>query len=218
MLRVNTLIKVLVIDSYPVVARGIVEFLLSDQQLFRVDTAFNDREGLKLIRELEPDIVILDINTMQINGLEVIRTLKKQYLQIKTIAFSEHTYIDSATAMKIGFEGLLLKNCTQKEMIEAIVQVYYEGYFYPCKINYTPASKMRPGHELHKHEGCENSLELLTPRELEVLFLVSQGLQNKEIAAQLGIKIRTVEFHVSNILSKLGVTSRIEAMIKYYGC
>jgi len=203
------LIKVLAIDPYPVVAKGIVSFLLTEQKLFVVDTAFNSHEALKLTRDWKPNIIILDVNLPDTNWTQLATKLRQELVHVKIIAFSDQI-LDGKKGFKIqDIDGYLFKDCSQNEMIEAIINVYHGKYFCPRQVN---SGSMDTN--IQKPENTKNT-NLLTQREAEVLKLMSEGLQNKGIAARLRIKVRTVEFHVSNILSKLGVASRMEAVLSY---
>jgi len=208
-------IKVLAVDTYPVITKGIVSFLLTEQHIFVVDTAFNIGDSLILVKEWQPDIVIVDINLLWINLIE---KFKQVYSGVKVIAFADQNPGDAiCNPMINGANGFLLKNCSQNEMIEAVINVYNNDIY------------LSRGHAssfefmlLSDNEGeytssyIKNSFNSLTKREQEVLLLLSKGFTNKEIATRLEIKNRTVEFHTSNILSKLGVSTRTQAVSVYF--
>ena len=113
-----------------------------------------------------------------------------------------------------GANGFLIKNCSVKEMIQGILTVYNGGVYLAQGLE----AFLHPGNNsdsVHFPGNSEMLRELLASKEIEIIGLVSKGLNNKKIALALGIKVRTVEFHVSNILLKLGVSTRLEAILRW---
>lgn len=206
-------IKVLAVDNCPVITKGIVSFLLTEQHFFTINTASNIKESLVLTREWRPDIIIIDL-ALLLN--DFIGKLKLAYPGVKIIVFMEQSSKnDICTNLIKGAHGLLLKNCSQNEMIEAILKVYTDKIYLSRGL--TSSESMLGSSSANKYSSDNiNLVTTLTNREREVLALMSEGLHNKEIAARLGIKNRTVEFHTSNILSKLGASTRTQAVSIYY--
>lgn len=208
----NSNIKILVIDTLPVMAEGIAAFLLTEEQRFVVNTALNYRDSIEYVEKWKPDMVILGPNLSNAIKNQLITEIKRNQPMVKIIIFSENM-----GDCKINFElneinGLLPKTCNQNEMIDEIIKVYNDENVHPPHIDYhSIVNSDRNYDNIQEH----HALALLTQREMEVLSLMSQGLHNKEIALKLRIKVRTVEFHISNVLGKLGVDSRIEAVIIY---
>lgn len=203
-------IKVLAIDHCPVITKGIVSFLLTEQHLFAVDTASNVKDSLVIAKQWQPAIVIIDLDMLYVNLIE---RFKQAYSATKVIVFVELKYKDSISHDLVnGAHGLLLKNCSQNEMVESIQKVNNDDFYISRSLEHmwNPPDT--------SHYLASDNTHIWTPltnREREVLFLISQGFHNKEIAARLGIKNRTVEFHTSNILSKLGASTRTQAVSIY---
>ena len=209
----NYPIKVLAVDPYPVVTQGIVSFLLADKQLFTVNAACNAKDSLRTVKQWKPDNALLDINLPDISEFPLMKQFEQE--NIKVIIFAdlknnEHI-IDYILS---GARGYLLKDCSKTEMIEALLKIYNNEVYFPRNIKSPIRSATILSTDMQQREfSISNLCNIMTHREKDILLLISHGLQNKEIAIKLGIKNRTVEYHVSNILSKLGVTSRVEAVI-----
>lgn len=203
-------IKVLAVNHHPIVAKGIVAFLMTEQNLFIVNTAYNENDALKLTRDWKPNVIVLDVNLPVTNWVQLTMRLRKEFEQVKILAISDQVLDYENDHKTQVIDGFLLKNCTQNEMIEAIIKIHSGIYFYPRQV----ALHLMPASGSGRTDmKVDRRLSLLTQREEQVLKLMSEGLHNREIAARLRIKVRTVEFHVSNILSKLGVASRMEAVL-----
>lgn len=210
-------IKVLVVDDHPVVAEGTVSLLANEPHISVVGTARDGKECLQLAGELKPDVILLDINLPDTCGVDLVEKLKELRPQVKVIMFTGQNpeeYVNSSLAK--GVEGFLLKDCSANEMTEAVLRVF-EGEV--CFSQSMSAIVKSLVDENQRREFYSSNIEipydLLTFREKEIMELVAKGLQNKEIAGCLGVKKRTVEFHISNILSKLGAGSRVEAVLNW---
>jgi DNA-binding NarL/FixJ family response regulator len=213
-------IKVLVVNDHPVVAEGTVSLLSNERRISVVGTAKTGEECLQSVDSLKPDVVLLDINLPDICGVDLVEKLREMHPRIKVIMFigqNPQEYVNGSLA--IGVEGFLLKYCSANEMTEAVLSVF-EGEVYYSRGMGAIIKALETDKE-HRRQLSSIDLKdissLLTPRELEVMELVAQGLQNKDIAAGLGIKKRTVDFHIGNILSKLGASSRSEAVVIWKG-
>ncbi|MDT3701175.1 MAG: response regulator transcription factor [Thermincola sp.] len=210
-------IKVLVVDNYLVVMVGTVSLLSIEPRIFVVGTAKNGEECLQLAGEFKPDIILMGINLPDIYRFNLIEKLRETHPQIKVIVFTGQNpeeYVNSSLAK--GVKGFLLKDCSANEMIEAVLSVYAGKNYYSQNLGAIPKSFVTG--EEHSREisplDSKDMGSLLTPRELEILELIVKGLQNKEIAGKLGVKTKTIEYHIGNILSKLGVNSRLEAVLR----
>lgn len=207
------LVKVLVVDDHSLFAEGTVALLSSEPRILVAGIAKNGIECMSLITKTATDVVLLDIKLPDACGTDLIDKIKKVQPETKVIMLTGHSpkgYITKS--INKGAKGFLLKDCSTKEMIQGILRVYDGGVFFSKGLE----DFLHYGNNEHFRDESERTLsELLTTREIKVLELVSQGLQNKEIASLLNINFRTVEFHVSNILRKLGVSTRLEAIIKW---
>lgn len=214
----NNKVKVLVVDDHPMFAHGTVSLLSTEQWISALGTAGNGRECLQLVSETMPDIVLLDINLPDICGVDLVEKLRKIHPPVKIImltGLNPREYL--ADSLMKGVQGFLLKDCSGTEMSNAIKIVYEGGVHYSQNIGsfIKKQATMKVFSDEVSSSNSPNPCETLSSREIDIMELMVKGLQNKEIAAHLGITLRTVSFHVSNILAKLEVTSRIEAVLKW---
>jgi DNA-binding NarL/FixJ family response regulator len=173
---------------------------------------------LALAGKLKPDVILLGINLLDTCGLDLVEKLREIQPQIKVVMFMDQNpekYLNSCLAK--GVEGILLKDCSAQEIIEAVLQVFAgEVYFSPgLRTVFISLAVVENQKQELCFSGIENARDVLTHRETEIMELVTEGLLNKEIADRVGVKIRTVEFHISNLLSKLGASSRVEAVLNW---
>ena len=199
-----TRIRVLIVDDHEMVRSGLSAFLLGAPDMDHVGEASNGEEAIRLCEQLKPDVVLMDMMMPGIDGIEATRAIHLRWPQIRVIALTSFTEEDLVKrVLQAGAMSYLLKNVASTELASAIrAAMAGRPTLAPeatqALINQAtrPAA---PGHDL-------------SPRELDVLALLKQGLSNRVIADQLIISRSTVDFHVSNILSKLGVSSRTEAV------
>ena len=211
------LIRLLVVDDHILFAEGTVSLLSSEPNISVVATAKNGSDCLKIVKAEHPDVVLLDINLPDYCGTDLIEKIKSLDSNISIIMLTGQDpagYVN--VSLKKGAQGFLLKDCSKTEMITAILQVS-RGEFYFSQ-NMAPYLRTAIiGEEIQINNIVDEEIQgkSLTPKEIEIIELIAQGLHNREIASALGIKNRTVDFHVTNILPKLGVKSRFEAVLIY---
>ena len=207
-------VKVLVVDDHTLFAEGTVSLLSFEPRILVVGTAKNGIECMDFVSKIETDVVLLDIKLPDTSGMDLIDKIKKVQPDVRIIMMTGHSPKGYVTkSISKGANGFLLKDCSVKEMIEAIFRVYEgEVYFSQGLEAFLPGNNRDSVHYFGK---AETPNILLTPREIEIIELVSRGLHNKEIAETLGIKVATVNFHVSNILIKLRVSTRFEAVLTW---
>lgn len=201
-------IKVMIADDHSMVREGIMNLLELDDNLDVVGFAKDGADCIKKIPELNPDVLLLDINMPNMNGIEVLHELRERRSKVKVIMLTIHNegeYI--LKAVDIGCAGYVLKDSDSNMLKKAIYTVYSgESFIQPDLI---PVLNAR----LIKKEQEDEQLEKLTKREIEVLILLSEGLFNKEIAYKLDISERTVKNHISNIFKKINVSDRTQAAV-----
>jgi DNA-binding NarL/FixJ family response regulator len=208
----NERIRVLLVDDHAVVRRGLWDFLGSEPDLELVGDADGGTQALDLLVRLDsegrrPDVVVMDLQMAPLDGIEVTRRIRARYDDIEVVAltsFGEEERVYAA--LEAGASGYLLKDSDADE-VAAAVRAARRG-----ELQLDPAVARRLTRSLRAAPGKDPKAELTT-RELEILRLVGAGKANKEIAADLSISERTTRTHMSNILGKLGLTSRTQAAL-----
>ncbi|HVD66775.1 MAG TPA: response regulator transcription factor [Gaiellaceae bacterium] len=208
----ETVIRVLVVDDHEVVRRGLHAFLDGEPDLEVVADAGGGEEALEALARLDsdgqrPDVVLMDLQMAPMDGIETTRRILDRYPGVEVVAltsFGEKERVRGA--LDSGASGYLLKDSEPAE-IAAAVRSAHRG-----ELQLDPAVT-RPLFTDMKNDGGNDLTSLLTGRELQVLRLVGAGKANKEIAAALVISERTARTHVSNVLRKVGVSSRTQAAV-----
>ena len=203
-------IKILLVDDHMVVRSGLSTVLSVNDDLQLVGEAENGEEAVLLCETLQPDVVLMDLVMPQMDGVAATRFIKQRWPRIQVIAltsFKEKEYVEGA--IKAGANGYLLKNISAEELLKAVRRAV-EGQ---------PSLSPEAAQVLIQNVGNPAApLPEFTDREKDILVLMAKGLNNTEIAERTFISHSTVKFHVSNILSKFGVTTRTEAValaVKY---
>ncbi len=201
------MIRILVADDHPVVRDGLVAILSTQSDFEVVGEASSGPEVLALWGERRPDVILLDLEMPEMDGVETLRALHGRGENVRVIVFTAFDTDERIlNAVQAGAQGYLLKGVPREEIFNAVRVVHSGGSLLQPVV----ASKLL--RQVSRQGENRPEVEALTPREQEVLALLAQGLQNKEIAAGLVISERTVKFHVSSILSKLGASNRTEAV------
>ena len=208
-------IKVMLVENHVLVREGTRELLDQEDDLQVVVEAGDGEEAVRLAAEHSPDVIIMDIAMPELNGIEATKQIKASNPAIAILvltAYDDDQYIFAF--LKAGAAGYLLKDATMNDLIQAIRAVQGgESVLHPTVarkvINYFARhTDKRPADDYD-----ESTIDHLTDREMEVLKLAAKGMTNREIAAELTISIRTVQGHLGNVFSKLGVGSRTEAVL-----
>ncbi|CCJ34430.1 response regulator [Caloramator australicus] len=201
-------IKVLIADDHELIRRGLERIISFEEDIEVVGEARDGREVLDILKSKAVDVLLLDINMPIINGIDVLKIVKKDFNNVRVILLTvenQNTIIKKA--IEIGADGYILKDSAGSEIVEAIRRVYSGE-------NYIDKSLMSILFEDIKSKGKRtNILDSLTKREREILYLISQGLSNKEIGERLFLSEKTVKNYTTNIFSKLDVRDRVQAAI-----
>jgi two-component system, NarL family, nitrate/nitrite response regulator NarL len=200
-------IRVVIADDHPLIRSGIRTELSRYPEFEVVGEALDGDEALRLAQELRPNVLILDINMPGMRALKVLQELKREADACRVLVLT--AYGDTATILgiiKAGADGYLLKDEESNAIPEAIRAILAGETWLSRSISGQLVSIIRG-------EKVPKLGEELTAREKEVLAYLGKGCTNKEIAAELQTSEKTIEFHVSNILDKLGIRSRVEAVI-----
>ncbi len=200
-------ITLLIVDDHPVVRDGLVAILATQPDFHIVGEAASGEEALVMVRQKRPEVVLMDLEMPGLDGVETIRLLRDEWSGVRVVVFTAFDTDERIlSAVQAGAKGYLLKGAPRSELFEAIRVVHKGGSLLQ------PVVASRLFDRLASDKGRESPVEELTPREQEVLVLLAQGKQNKEIASELVITERTVKFHISSILGKLGAGNRTEAV------
>ena len=202
-------IRVLVVDDHHLVREGIVAFLHEYDDLKVVGEAANGREAVEMTAKLAPDVVLMDLVMPEMDGVTAAREIHTQYPDVQIVvlsSFGEEEHLKAA--LRAGVAGYLLKDLSPDELARGI----REAHRGETPLAPQVAKKLI---EAARESRGEESAEIasLSAREREVLALLGQGLTNNEIAKELSISDKTVKFHVSNILSRLGLDDRTQAAL-----
>ncbi len=203
-------IRVLLTDDQAIVRKGIQALLSTESNIEVVGEAENGKEAIRLVEKLQPDVILMDLQMPEMDGIEAIGRITSGKPNARILVLTSFATDDKVfPAIKAGALGYLLKDSSPEELILAIRQVYRgESSLHP-----TIARKVLQ--ELSRPPAPEQipTSEPLTEREVDVLRLVARGMGNQQIADQLVISEATVRTHVSNILGKLHLASRTQAAL-----
>ncbi|XOV91684.1 MAG: response regulator [Bacteroidota bacterium] len=199
-------IKLLIADDHLVAREGIVFLLSGSPEIEVVGEANNGKEAIKMVDELNPDILICDISMPDLSGIELLKTLESGKRDVKVLILSMHK--DSEYIMKsfeYGAMGYLPKNADEGELLKAVDTIYNGDRYLTQEVSNVLAQSMLASKSTVKYN--------LTTREKEIINNLVKGLSNKQIAAELFISIRTVDTHRTNIMKKLQVNN-VASLVK----
>jgi DNA-binding NarL/FixJ family response regulator len=198
------MIAIVVADDHPIVCDGLVAILSTQPDFTVVGEAYNGADTIRQVQALQPDILLLDLAMPDLSGVEVLQYLQTEHTATQTIVFTAFDTDERiVAAVRAGARGYLLKGTPRDEIFRAIRVVHAGGSLLEPLI----ATKL-----LRQVMQAPARMGELTAREHDVLNLLAQGQPNKTIARALGISERTVKFHVTAIMRKLGANNRTEAV------
>jgi two-component system response regulator NreC len=201
-------IRVLIADDHAVVRAGLRSLIKDAPDLELVGEATGGTEAIDLVEKLRPQVLVLDISMLDIDGIAVTRRVKELYPTTNILILTVHE--DEALlreAIKAGASGYIIKHAAEAELILAIRSVLRgDMYIHPTLIRTLLQEPSQPP------LSRAGQVEDLTPREIDVLKLIVQGYTNRQVADELGISTRTVEGHRANLTEKLGIRSRVDLL------
>lgn len=209
----NEQIKVVLVDDHSLCRRGLTELLTLRYQINVVGATAQVKELCQLLREHEPDLLVMDLRMDPLDGFAVLAHIRKEGFEtpivILTMSDSE---ADLATALRAGVRGYLLKDMAPDDVADAIRRVVAGEMVVAPAMTVKMIGILQHG---QRGKDTKSSMSLLTEREREILQLLARAESNKAIAQTLGISNDTVKQHVRHILTKLHLTSRVEAAVLY---
>ncbi len=201
-------IKVMLADDHKLLREGIRQLLEFDGSIEVISEVSDGVECLKMLESTRPDILLLDINMPNMNGVETLIEIRKRNIPIKVLLLTVHNEVDYLVkAVDVGVDGYIVKDSESSELKKAIQCIMSgEKYIQPNLIPFL-------NNRLVIRDSDREKIDSLTKREMDVLILVANGMFNKEIATNLNISERTVKNHLSNIFKKIGVIDRTQAAV-----
>jgi DNA-binding NarL/FixJ family response regulator len=196
----RALIRILCVDDHPLLREGVTALLASQPDMTLVAEASNGREAIEQFRKHRPDVTLMDLQMPEVNGVDAMIAICAEFPAARIIVLTTYTGdVQVMRALKAGARAYLLKGLLRKELLETIRLVH--------------AGQKRVVPEVAAELAEHATDGSLSPREIEVLRLISGGNANKEIAARLSITEETVKGHIKNILSRLGANDRTHAVM-----
>jgi DNA-binding NarL/FixJ family response regulator len=202
--------SIVVADDHQIVREGLIRLLEAREDFTVIGEAPNGEEAVALVLNRRPDIVLMDINMPKLSGIDATRQLIKANCQSKILVLSMHesrAYVEEV--LRAGASGYVVKNSASKDVYDAIDAVLAgASYLSPAITQQVVDAIARPG------EPSQRGISILTERERQVLKLISEGLSSKEIASDLGISLRTIDSHRSNLMEKLNI-HKVSGLVRF---
>lgn len=208
-------ISVIIADDHMLMREGLKQLLELEEDIYVIAQSGTGEETIDKVLKFKPDVLLLDINMPKLNGIDTLRRLRDLGVETKIIMLTIHEDREYLyETLRMGADGYILKDCDADSLIKAIRDVK-SGKMY---VQPSIASMLIEGIDGKADESNEilQKVKSLTKREYEVLTLIAEGLNNKDIADKLFISEKTVKNHVSSIFKKIGVNDRIQAAIFAY--
>ncbi len=205
----STAASIMLVDDHPLLRKGLRQLISMDDELEVIAEASNGADAITQGVELDPDLILLDLNMQGMNGLETLRQLRDQGVTSRIVMLTvSDADEDVLQAISLGADGYLLKDMEPEELLEQIKRALNGKMVLSEAVTQILATAIRSPN--NKSAG---EIDALTQRELEILKLIAKGLSNKLIARELDISDGTVKVHVKHLLKKLHLRSRVEAAV-----
>jgi len=206
--------SILIIDDHPLFREGLKAIIDRDSRFEVAGEAGSAREGFRMAKELKPDLVLLDLSLPDRSGIELAREIRSLFPDIRILIVSMHSKIDYISdAFQAGATGYLVKESAAQSLLEGLENVSKGAYFLDSSVSQQVVKRLieSPTKEAKITNAAYSTL---TPREQEVMRLISEGLSTKQVGKKLFISPKTVENHRSNIMNKLDIHS-IHELVRY---
>ncbi len=201
--------RILIIDDHPLFRKGVSQLIAMAPHLQLVGEASDGGQGVAKARELDPDLILLDLHMKNMNGIDTLRGIRDAGLDCRVVILTVSDNADDlVTAIRTGADGYLLKDMEPEDLLTAIDQILNGSTVIGERLNGLLARAIR-----EEATASQRDSTTLTKREQEILDGLARGLSNKLIARSLDITDATVKVHVKNLLKKLGFRSRLEAAV-----
>jgi DNA-binding NarL/FixJ family response regulator len=199
-------ISLVLADDHPIVLDGLENLFRQEADFTVVGRCVNGEEALRAVREYRPDVLILDIRMFRMDGLAVLREMKKEGLSTRvvllTVALDEDQVVE---AIRLGVSGVVLKEMAPQLLVQCVRKVHAGEQWLERQSFGRAMERM-----LRREAGAREIAGILTPREIEIVRMAATGLRNKQIAEKLFISEGTAKIHLHNIYEKLGLSDRLE--------
>jgi len=203
--------SILLIDDHPLLRQGIKQLIEMEDDMQVDGEASNGPDGIRKAAEIEPDLILLDLNMPEMSGVEVLKQLREQGTAARIIIFTVSDHEDDVVAaLRAGADGYLLKDMEPEDMIAELKQAATGKMVISDRLTTLLAQALRSQQPASSSQPDYNSL---TPREKDILRLIAEGLSNKMIGRRLDISDGTVKVHVKHLLKKLNLRSRVEVAV-----
>lgn len=200
---------ILLIDDHPMLRNGVKQLIALDTSLQVIGEASNGEQGVELAKQLDPDLILLDLNMPGMNGLDTLDKMRQTSLSGRVVLFSVSNHEDDVvTALKRGADGYLLKDMEPEDLLTALHNAAAGKMVLSEALTPVLAASLR-----ESRPSGDRDIQSLTPRERDIIKLIAEGLPNKMIARRLNITESTVKVHVKHLLKKMKLKSRVEAAV-----
>jgi len=201
--------SILLIDDHPLLRKGVKQLIELDSQLLVIGEASNAEEGITQAKQLEPDLILLDLNMPEINGIETLKLLRDAGVASRVVVFTvSDNEEDVIAALKAGADGYLLKDMEPEDLLSNLNQAALGKMVISERLSAMLAQALQSN---RKRTGPD--ISSLSPREKQIIKLIAAGLPNKLIARKLNITEGTVKVHVKHLFKKLNLRSRVEVAV-----
>ncbi len=201
--------SILLIDDHPLLRKGVKQLIEMHPAMQVVAEACNAMDGVKQAKAMEPDLILLDLNMPNINGIETLKMLREEEVSSRIIVFTvSDNEEDVVAALKAGADGYLLKDMEPEDLLSSLEQAATGTLVISPRLTSLLAKALQNNKHANKVD-----IDSLTPREKQIIKLITNGMANKVIARKLSITEGTVKVHVKHLLKKLRLRSRVEVAV-----